>query len=154
MEKGAGRLPFLISHMNRLTHDGHRSRRFDMECYRVMYDLMDAFEFDRAALEGVANLFERDTDELLQWDARELSHAMDRVKLWFSRARNRLSGQGGSRMVAGHPLLSMYQALLEAHGILPSELDRQDPETFFSVLCQRAVSERDIPPHIRELYGL
>ena len=138
-----------------------RSRPFDMECYRVMYDGMAAGRSDAAAFAGLVNIMKGQGIEdigLLSLPSEQLAAVVDTLTGWYFAVRaapnavsRRMLGGGG------HPIRMLYQNLLKNHGLLPDEIDRQDPEFLYVILTeehQEAVPADSIPDGLRVFYGL
>lgn len=134
------------------------SRPFDMECYRTMYDAVCHGLDDLAALAGLCNLTGCTEEELISIEAADLSKALDAIKSWY-RAVRVAPGQQAERIggAEGHPIRMLYQSLLKHHGLLPGDIDRQDPEFLYLVLTedhQAAVPVDKIPASLRVMYGV
>ena len=137
---------------------GRRSRPFDMRCYRVMYAAGTAPEGNRTlemALAGVCDLLEMDERDVLETPSDILTPMCDKVLYWFREAAASVKGNGtAGRMLKGDHITAMYASLLREKGILPDEIDRQDPAWFFAVITEEHLNEDDIDPGVRHLYGL
>ena len=131
-----------------------------------MYDAMYLAEpdakpdMDNAALLGLANLFaytDHGESIILSFDAKTLLPAVNQIlDLFFSvkSAENSVAPQTIGR--EGHPIRSLYNSLLKNHGILPSDLDRQDPVLLYLILTEdyaSGVSVDEIPASLRDFYG-
>ncbi len=152
-----------------LTLDGKTSRPFDMRCYRAMsaaYKNGNSPEIE-VPFAGVADLLEMDDADLLREPPKKLAALMKTVNMWYYEAVKAIQpGNSGNTILDGDPVLAMYGELLRHSGILPDEIDRQDPVLFFSVITERhTVTQKvaanagelnpdDIPPELRAFYGL
>ncbi len=138
-----------------LTLDGKTSRSFDMRCYRAMSAAGKTGDAMDMALVGIAELFDIDITDLLHVKPKILIPLIDTVNRWFREAASAIKpATGGSTMLEGDPIMAMYADLLRHSGILPDEIDRQDPALFYAVVTERHITEKDIPPDLRALNGL
>ena len=132
------------------------SRPFDMECYRLMYDAMTAGEHELASFIGIHNLFP--DVELSQIPADELAKAADALTVLFLSVK--ASGTPQKTMAVepeGHPVRKLYKSLLQAHGILPSDVDRQDPIFLYQMITEEhtdGVAAADVPAVFRPFLGM
>ena len=155
-----------------LTYRGETivSDTFNMRAWRTMRAMRliapagDAvLAVTAAALEGVIVLFDGTalTEDVLRHstdiDAAELEAASGLVIEWFLSAAPK---PGGAQMVGRPPsdsVLALYHDLLFTHGILPGQVDREDPFLLFDVLgadMGDAVDARQIPDEYKTFYGL
>jgi len=139
-----------VRSMKRLTlvYNGKEvvSNPFSMGAFRAVFDtLMGAEELtpgviDTAAFEGVIRLFDGTelTEEIIRRgdgiDASGLLNACALIISWY----RVVAVNPGNREYMGEspktPILSLYKQLLKEHDILPDEIERQDPQLFFSVM--------------------
>ena len=132
-----------------------------------MYDVMYPDEpdtkpdMDNAALLGLSNLFAytaHGESVIFSFDAKTLLPAVEQIlKLFFSVKSAKKSKTSEVVGGAGHPIRSLYNSLLKNHGLLPSEIDRQDPVLLYLILTETydpGVSADDIPASVLEFYGL
>ena len=140
----------------RLMLDGVESRTFDMRCFRVMAAAGKdaAYEYD-VALAGVCDLFERDEADIYNLPTDTTFPLYTKIIDWMQDAIKSFNQKsGGGKLLKGDQMTMLYANLLRSHGILPDEIDRQDPAWFFAVVTEEHLSEDDIPAEMGMYYGL
>lgn len=134
-----------------------KSRPFDMECYRLMYDSfhVENQSRDEGALAGLRNLFPS-VDLLKALSPGALIAAICNLLMLYSDVKSYAKKKEVLRAGEGHPIYGIYQRFLQSHGRLPSEIDRQDPAFLLQILTEEHTDEitaDQIPPHLRMYYG-
>jgi hypothetical protein len=114
---------------------------------------------DIQAIAGAANLFGLSISEVTDCDTNELMRAINALKIWY-RDTCLAASHGGTKtrqINDAHPVLSLYQSMLLNSGVLPGDLDRQDPILLYKILTEKKVEIFDpdkIPKDMRPYYGL
>ena len=136
------------------------SGAFNMGAYRVVFDALtgaagfSAEMVDAAALEGVIAMY--DGTELTEGvirgakglDGKELMSNCAVLMQWFHAVKVRADSPPTTGTMPDKPLLSVYSTLLKLYSILPSEVDKQDPQLLFDVMATEPPQSAD-----PDLYG-
>ena len=127
-----------------------------MRCYRMMFDAMAASEPELAAIAGFFDIFDGILPENAVKEAPpdEIDAAQLMLLCLYRDVKS--EGKGKQTLGGGHPVRGLYKGLLDAHGLMPDEIDRQDPKFLFQILSgetERAVDVDAMPPGVRKYYG-